>query len=302
MVRLKIPTLLIISIIVFGTATSQVNHIMVQVSFNECIDTTGFADPNNFIWSGGLVTTDVELIDTALAVLTVSMPVYNQWYSLEVFNVYDLAGNLINPEQDTTGFMWFGSLPVELNSFTAQIIDEGVKLIWKTETEVNNYGFEVERQISSEQLTADNWKKITFVEGHGNSNSPKEYNFLDEGISYGTYAYRLKQIDNDGTFEYSDVIEVNAGDIPEGFVLEQNYPNPFNPTTVIKFALAESQQATLTVYDILGNEVAQLFNKITEAGKVYKIEFGASDLSSGVYYYRLSTPQKSLVRKMLLLQ
>jgi len=125
---------------------------------------------------------------------------------------------------------------------------------------------------------------------------------LDAGISYGNYAYRLKQIDNDGTFEYSDIIEVDAGNIPEGFVLEQNYPNPFNPSTVIKFALAESQQATLTVYDILGNKIAQLFNETAEAGKVYKIEFNAANLSSGVYYYRLSTPQKSLVRKMLLLQ
>ena len=78
--------------------------------------------------------------------------------------------------------------------------------------------------------------------------------------------------------------------------------NPFNPSTIIKFALVESQQATLNIYDILGNEIAQLFNETTEAGKVYEIEFDASGLSSGVYYYRLSTPKKSLVRKMLLLQ
>ncbi len=194
-------------------------------------------------------------------------------------------------------------LPVELSSFTAKVLrNGGVHLDWTTETEVNNYGFEVERQISNRQLTVGNWEKITFLEGFGNSNSPKKYSFLDKGILYGSYAYRLKQIDNDGTFDYSDIIEVNAGIIPEGFVLEQNYPNPFNPTTVIKFALAESQQATLTVYDILGNEITQLFNETTEASKIYEIEFDASNLSSGVYYYRLSTPQKSLVRKMLMLQ
>jgi hypothetical protein len=113
------------------------------------------------------------------------------------------------------------------------------------------------------------------------------------GINYGNFAYRLKQIDYDGTFEYSDVIEVNAGDIPDGFVLEQNYPNPFNPGTIIKFAVDGANPATLKVYDILGNE-------ITEAEKVYEIAFDASGLSSGVYYYRLSTSQKSLVRKMLL--
>ena len=71
---------------------------------------------------------------------------------------------------------------------------------------------------------------------------------MDEGINYGNFAYRLKQIDNDGTFEYSDIIEVNAGDIAEGFVLEQNYPNPFNPSTVIKFTVDESTNATLKIY------------------------------------------------------
>ncbi len=194
-------------------------------------------------------------------------------------------------------------LPVELSSFTAKAVrNGGVQLDWRTETEVNNYGFEVERQVSIDQLTAGDWEKIAFLDGFGNSNSPKDYSFIDRGINYGNYAYRLKQIDNDGTFEYSDIIEVDAGNIPGGFVLEQNYPNPFNPSTVIKFALAESQQATLTVYDILGNEIAHLFNETAEAGKVYEIEFDASYLSSGVYYYRLSTPQKSLVRKMLLLR
>jgi len=191
-------------------------------------------------------------------------------------------------------------LPVELTSFTSSINRNIVNLNWKTAMEVNNYGFDVERTQLAESDPL--WEKIGFIEGHGNSNSPKEYNFLDVGISYGSYAYRLKQIDNDGTFEYSEIIEVDAGNIPDGFVLEQNYPNPFNPSTVIKFGLAESQQVTLTVYDILGNEIAQLFNETAEAGKVYEIEFNAADLSSGVYYYRLSTPLKSLVRKLLLLR
>ena len=195
-------------------------------------------------------------------------------------------------------------LPVELSSFIAKSSKDGVHLDWVTETEVNNYGFEIQRSQMNPNSEIQNpqFQLIGFIEGHGNSNSPKEYNFLDEGISYGNYVYRLKQIDNDGTFEYSDVIEVNAGIIPEGFVLEQNYPNPFNPSTVIKFALSESQQVTLTVYDILGNEITQLFNETAEAGKIYEIEFNASYLSSGVYYYRLITPQKSLVRKMLLLR
>jgi len=233
---------------------------------------------------------------------------------LQVYNAIQNSGNTSGTGTVPNSTWGYGKIdvlaasdespfPVELSSFTAKVLrKDGVQLDWVTETEVNNYGFEVERKVSSEQLSASNWEVLGFIEGHGNSNSPKEYNFLDEGINYGNYDYRLKQIDNDGTFEFSDIIEVDAGNIPEGYVLEQNYPNPFNPSTVIKFALAESQQATLTVYDILGNEIAQLFNKTTEAGKVYEIEFNASALSSGVYYYRLSTPQKSLVRKMLLLQ
>jgi len=196
-------------------------------------------------------------------------------------------------------------VPVELSSFTAKVLrNDGVLLDWTTETEVNNYGFEIQRSQMNPNSEIQNpqFQLIGFIEGHGNSNSPKEYNYLDEGISYGNYAYRLKQIDNDGTFEYSDVIEVNAGIIPEGFVLEQNYPNPFNPATKIKFAVDAADHTTLKVYDILGNEIAELFNETTEAGKIYEIEFDASILSSGVYYYRLSTPQKSFVRKMLLLR
>jgi hypothetical protein len=228
--------------------------------------------------------------------------------SFYVFNEYALtqgtpAGIGLGRWGTVFGVVPVTALPVELSSFTAKVLrNGGVQLDWTTETEINNYGFEVERQVSSEELAAGNWEKIAFLEGYGNSNSPKEYSFIDRGITYGSFAYRLKQIDNDGTYEFSDVIEVNAGDIPDGFVLEQNYPNPFNPSTVIKFALEESQKATLTVYDILGKEIAQLFNENTEAGKIYEIEFDASGLSSGVYYYRLSTPQKSLVRKMLLLR
>ncbi len=296
MVRLNIPTLFIISIILFGTAKPQVNHIMVLVSFDEWMDTTGFTDPNNFIWSGGLVTTDVELIDTALAVLTVSMPVNIQWYSLEVFNVYDLAGNLINSEQDTTGIMWIGSpLPVELSSFTAKIFDEGVKLIWITETEVNNYGFEILRQAQY-----DRWGLLGFIEGHGNSNSPKEYFFLDEEISYGSYAYRLKQIDNDGSYEYSDEILVD-NPAPVDFTLQQNYPNPFNPVTTISYSLPVKSEVELVIYNALGEGVMELANEEKEAGR-YSVEFNATSLPSGIYFYRLQAGEFVETKKMVLLK
>ena len=198
-------------------------------------------------------------------------------------------------------------LPVELSSFTAKVLKSGgVQLNWRTETEVSNYGFDIERASSSTTPVQD-WMKIGFVEGHGNSNSPKDYSFTDENARYSKYSYRLKQIDTDGQFEYSKIIEVDAGNIPDGFVLEQNYPNPFNPYTTIKFALAETQKAELKIFDILGNEVIVLFDGIADGGKVYEVEFNVAQVSrpeitSGVYFYRLATESKVENRKMLLLK
>jgi hypothetical protein len=189
------------------------------------------------------------------------------------------------------------NLPVELSSFTAKVLKSGgIKLDWRTETEVNNYGFEILRSAQD-----DDWQVLGFVEGHGNSNSPKDYSFIDNVIS-GKYSYRLKQIDTDGSFEYSKIIEVDAGSIRGVLVLEQNYPNPFNPSTKIKFALAETQKAELKVFDILGNEVAVLFNGIADGGKVYESEFNATSLSSGIYFYRLETDSRVENRKMLLVK
>jgi hypothetical protein len=194
-------------------------------------------------------------------------------------------------------------LPVELSSFTAKVLKSGrVKLDWRTETEVSNYGFEVERLQDYKIEKLQEWTKLGFVEGHGNSNSPKDYSYTDISAGYGKYAYRLKQIDTDGKYEYSKVIEVDAGIIPGGFVLEQNYPNPFNPSTKIKFAVAETQAAKLIIYDVLGNEVAIPFNGTAEGGKLYETEFRGENLSSGIYFYRLETENKVENRKMLLLK
>jgi len=182
-------------------------------------------------------------------------------------------------------------LPVELSSFSILMVNNGVKLNWRTETEVNNYGFEVERKVSSKQLAVGDWARIRFVEGHGNSNSPKEYYFIDEEIISGKYAYRLKQIDNDGTFEYSKIIEIDV-DAPLEFELSQNYPNPFNPSTTI---------VSLSVYNMLGEEIQILQNGFLEAG-MYSYIFIAEELPSGLYIYKLSSNNKTQTRKMLLLK
>ena len=197
------------------------------------------------------------------------------------------------------------TLPVELSSFSAIVLDKGVKLNWRTETEVNNYGFEILRAHTSNPLSLTEWDVLGFVQGNGNSNSPKEYSFTDDLTLTPnlnpTVCYRLKQIDTDGKFEYSKVIEVNLG-TPRKFELSQNYPNPFNPSTTIEFVLAETQKAELKVFDVLGNEVATVFNGIADAGKIYESVFNAENLSSGIYFYRLESVNKVENRKMVLLK
>ncbi len=191
-----------------------------------------------------------------------------------------------------------GALPVELSSFSAAVIGQNVKLNWTTETEVNNYGFEVERCALSAERQA--WEKIGFVNGNGNSNSSKNYSFNDKTATGGKYSYRLKQIDNDGQFEYSNIIEVDIN-LPLEFSLNQNYPNPFNPSTKISFQIAETAFTSLKVFDVLGNEIESIVNKEMQAGS-YEVNFDAGNLSNGVYFYKLQAGSFVQTKKMLLLK
>ncbi|AFH47859.1 Putative aminopeptidase [Ignavibacterium album JCM 16511] len=193
-------------------------------------------------------------------------------------------------------------IPVELTSFTAVANGNNVELSWSTATETNNRGFEIQRSQSPKFTSEVIWEKIGFVNGKGTTTEPQSYLFTDKNLRAGKYSYRLKQIDFDGTFEYSNEIEVEIF-TPDKFVLEQNYPNPFNPSTKISFVIPNSVRnlVTLIVYDVLGNEVATLLNEYKEAGR-YEVEFNASELPSGIYYYKLSAGNFTDVKKMMVIK
>jgi len=187
------------------------------------------------------------------------------------------------------------TIPVELVSFSAKQIEDEVHLNWQTAAEINNQGFEIERKIEN-----SDWRTIGFKEGFGTITEPQHYSFIDENISSGKYQYRLKQIDYDGTFEYSEIVEVDVLVI-NNFSLQQNYPNPFNPITTIKYDIPGKSFVTLIVYDVLGNEIEILVKKEKPAGE-YEVEFSGDGLSSGIYYYKLQAGNFSSTKKMILLK
>ncbi len=170
-------------------------------------------------------------------------------------------------------------VPVELSSFTASTSNGNVVLNWTTATETNNKGFEVQRSNGGEYQT------IAFVQGNGTSTQQHSYTYSDQKVENGNYSYRLRQVDFDGTSEYSQVVEVSVSN-PIEFNLAQNYPNPFNPSTKINYSLKVDSKVTLKVFDILGQEVVTLLNENIAAG-AHNVTFDASRLNSGVYLYKI---------------
>ena len=190
-----------------------------------------------------------------------------------------------------------GVVPVELTAFTGEWNGRVVNLNWETATELNNYGFNIERKSGLNS----NWTTIGFVNGNGTVQTPSQYSFIDSRIgNYGKYYYRLKQIDFDGIFKYSPVIEINLNQV-NSFVLEQNYPNPFNPSTNIRFSIPKSSFVKLAVYNLIGEEVAVLINGNLNPG-YHDVNFNASGLPSGVYFCRLQNEGSQSIIKMLLLE
>ncbi|MGB5287402.1 MAG: T9SS type A sorting domain-containing protein [Ignavibacteriaceae bacterium] len=191
-------------------------------------------------------------------------------------------------------------IPVELSSFTAEVNDGKVLLSWQTSTEINNQGFFIERKNITSADDGSNWMEIGFKEGYGNSTEIHQYWFEDNPVNDGTYHYRLKQIDFDGSVNYSNEIEVNVFTV-KSFSLSQNYPNPFNPSTTISFQLPEASYIALKVYDAIGTEIETIAEGIYPAG-VHEVIFDASKLSSGIYLYRILSGTNQSTRKMMVVK
>jgi Secretion system C-terminal sorting domain len=190
------------------------------------------------------------------------------------------------------------NLPVEFVSFTANTTGTIVNLSWATATENNNQGFEVQRSTNG-----TDYLPVGFIQGHGTTTETQQYNFVDRGVTAGTYTYRLKQVDFNGTYGYSNTVDVDVT-APSEYSLDQNYPNPFNPSTKISFGLATDSRVSLKIFNILGQEVMTLFNGNMVAGG-HEVNFDASGLNSGIYFYRLDATgvngnNFSDVKKMIL--
>lgn len=192
-------------------------------------------------------------------------------------------------------------VPVELTSFAGAFVGNNVELKWSTATELNNRGFEIQRSINGSQFAT-----VAFVEGQGTTTEIQQYSFTDRNVeSRVNYAYRLKQIDYNGDYEFSQVVNIGFT-LPLEFVLEQNYPNPFNPSTSIAYAVPVKSNVTLEVYNLIGQKIVTLVEGQVEAGK-HTAQFNASSMSSGIYLFKLTAvgengSQFSSSKKMTLLK
>jgi hypothetical protein len=188
-------------------------------------------------------------------------------------------------------------VPVELASFTGSVIGNAVQLQWITASELNNYGFEIERSINNDEFVT-----IGFVKGNGTTTETNYYSYTDKPFESANLKinYRLKQIDYDGTYSYSNVVNVEFN-VPREFSLSQNYPNPFNPSTRIKYSIATDGKVTLKVYDLMGSEVATLVDEFRPSGN-HEIVFDASGLTSGTYFYTLTADGFMTTKKMIVIK
>ncbi len=255
-------------------------------------DVFAFDENNVFaVGQGGLI---LRTINPNLMTVAVTL---NEQKDLLDLAKYDESALLISAANGLVYKLTDFTIPVSLVSFSVEVSKNDVLLSWKTVTETNNYGFEIQRK----SIKNNSWEKVAFINGKGNSTEICEYNYTDSRLKADKYYYRLKQIDYDGTASYSDEIEADISEIPTAISLEQNYPNPFNPETNITFSIPKKQFVSLKIYDVLGKEVSTLVNAELEAG-IYTNTWNSQNNSSGVYFYQLILEGKSLVKKMNLVR
>jgi hypothetical protein len=174
------------------------------------------------------------------------------------------------------------TIPVELVSFTANQFSKKVQLNWTTATELNNRGFEVHRKLKNQD-----WEILSFISGYGSTTEPKAYSYEDdyEFLPYnGTAIYRLKQIDFDGSFKYSDQMSVEVSFVPSETNISQNFPNPFNPSTTIKYSINQEGNVRISIYNPVGQEIEKLISEYKSSG-TYEVVWNAEEYTSGIYFY-----------------
>jgi hypothetical protein len=207
-----------------------------------------------------------------------------------------------------TGFSDFtggeeSALPVGLSSFTSLVSERNVLLKWTTFSEINNAGFEIQRAAAKSQpYITDEFKKTGYIKGQGTANTHTDYTFEDKKLSTGKYMYRLKQIDNNGNFEYHNLSATVEIGVPNRFNISQNYPNPFNPSTRIDFQLPIETNVLIAVYDITGREIEVLINNEHKKADFYTIVYNAGKLASGIYFYRIVTDKFVMTKKMVIVR
>ncbi|MEW6509859.1 MAG: T9SS type A sorting domain-containing protein [Bacteroidota bacterium] len=237
------------------------------------------------------------------------------WVDVGVASAPDTAANFAEQNGLTALSDWTlaentAALPIQLGSFQGAVVGTSadVRLTWTTVSEINNYGFYVQRSASAGGPFVT--LPSSFVPGNGTTLSPQQYSWTDRSVAAGTHYYRLQQVDLDGSTSFSEAVKVIVATAtgveeqarPERFALAQNYPNPFNPATTIRFSVATTGHATLVVYNILGNELATLFAGTAQAGREYTVTFNGDGLANGAYFCRLTSGEKTELRKMILLK
>ena len=274
----------------------------VGVSDNGII--VGYVDPGSFNYQAFIKKpgwTNIVYLQTFIQD-TLGITTFPNWY-FAFGQAISADGNIIGISAYPPGSQFAHALvltldttvPVELSNFSANVLHQTVELSWTTITEKNNSGFEVQRKSGNQE-----WETQSFIAGRGTTTEPSHYSYEDELKSAGNYSYRLKQIDFDGSFEYSDIVNVDVDPVAE-YKLAQNFPNPFNPSTKISFSVAKKSNVMLNVYNILGEQVATLVNEVKESGS-YQVEFNAANLPSGIYIYRLDADNFTSTKKMMLVK